>query len=255
MHCKSWRASIVLLFSVLILCACSSTNDQGETTTTSDPRDPLESINRSIWTFNWEYFDKYLLKPTSEAYIEYVPSPIRSGVHNVALNLNEPFTVVNNLLQLKFNRAAKSTGRFALNSTVGLLGWFDLAKHAGLVREKEEFGEVLGHYGVGDGPYLMVPAWGPSSVREVTGTLVDNYYWPLAIIDFWPNVARTLIIGLESRGELAQQETLLNESLDPYQFVKDAYFQNIEYKLYDGNPPVIIDEEVEDDLDDLLEEY
>lgn len=253
MRCKSWRTSIVLLFSVLILCACSSTNEQDDTP--SDPRDPLESINRSIWTFNWEYFDKYVFKPTSEAYVGYVPSPIRSGLHNVALNLNEPFTVVNNLLQLKFVRAGKATGRFVLNSTVGLLGWFDLAKHAGLLREKEEFGEVLGHYGVGDGPYLMLPVLGPSSVRDEAGDFVDNYYWPLAVIDFWPNIARVLVIGLESRAELAQQETLLNESLDPYDFVKNAYFQNIEYRLYDGNPPVVIDEEAEDELDDLLEDF
>ncbi|MDG1732491.1 MAG: VacJ family lipoprotein [Thalassotalea sp.] len=254
-------SSFVLLFSIFLLSACSST-EQSESQTDnqtqqqeSDPRDPIESINRSLWTFNWEYLDKYVFKPVATSYVEYVPSPIRSGVYNAALNLNEPFTVVNNLLQLKFQRAAKATGRFVLNSTVGLLGWFDIAKHAGLVREEEEFGEVLGYYGVGDGPYLMLPALGPSSVRDEVGDFVDGYYWPLAIIDFWPNVARRLVIALEVRGNLGDQEALLNESLDPYEFVKNAYFQNIEYRVYDGNPPIVIDQEEEDEIDDFLEEF
>ncbi|TRX57423.1 VacJ family lipoprotein [Thalassomonas sp. M1454] len=253
--------SFALFISIFLLSACSST-EQSESQASnetqqqeSDPRDPLESINRSLWTFNWEYLDKYVFKPVATSYVEYVPSPIRSGVYNLALNLNEPFTVVNNLLQFKFQRAAKATGRFVLNSTVGLLGWFDIAQHAGLVREEEEFGEVLGYYGVGDGPYLMLPALGPSSVRDEAGDFVDGYYWPLAIIDFWPNVARRLVIALEVRGNLGDQEALLNESLDPYEFVKNAYFQNIEYRVYDGNPPVVIDQEEEDEIDDLLEEF
>ncbi|WNC69717.1 VacJ family lipoprotein [Thalassotalea nanhaiensis] len=253
MHFKPWFANIFIILSLLLLPACSTTNEQGDSY--SDPRDPLESINRPLWTFNWDYADKYVFKPVSTAYVEWVPSPVRSGVYNVALNLNEPFTVINNLLQLKFQRAGKATGRFVLNSTVGLLGWFDIAKHAGLLREEEEFGEVLGTYGVGDGPYLMLPVLGPSSVRDEVGDLVDGYYWPLAIIDFWPNVARRLVIALETRGQLAEQEALLNDSLDPYEFVKNAYFQNINYRLHDGNPPIVVDQEEEDDLDDMLEEF
>ncbi|MEW6996868.1 VacJ family lipoprotein [Colwelliaceae bacterium BS250] len=250
---KSCLASFLFIISIVMLSACSTTNTEVEQE--SDPRDPLESINRSIWTFNWEYLDKYIFKPTAEAYVEYVPSPLRSGVYNFALNLNEPFSIVNNLLQLKFHRAAKTTGRFVLNSTVGLLGWFDVAKHAGLLREEEEFGEVLGYYGVGDGPYLMLPGLGPSSVRDEVGDFVDSYYWPLAIIDFWPNIARRLVIALEVRGNLGDQEVILRESLDPYEFVKNAYFQNIEYRVHDGNPPIIIDQEEEDDLDDMLEGF
>ncbi len=252
MLAKAWRGNLLVMLVFLFLSACSTSSNDVELE--SDPRDPLESINRSIWTFNWEYADKYVFKPASEAYVGYVPKPVRSGLYNLALNLNEPFTVVNNILQLKFNRAAKSTGRFVLNSTVGLLGWFDVAKHAGLTREEEEFGEVLATYGVGEGPYLMLPALGPSSVRDEVGDFVDGYYWPLVVIDFWPNIARRLVIGLEERGNLSDQEALLNESLDPYEFVKNAYFQNIEYRVHDGNPPLVIDQEEEDDLDDLLED-
>ncbi|WP_371377784.1 VacJ family lipoprotein [Thalassotalea aquiviva] len=241
---------IVLTFSLLSACATTSSDQQ----TVKDERDPLEFINRPIWTFNWDYADKYVFKPASDAYVAYIPKPIRSGVYNAALNLNEPFTIVNNLLQLKFHRAAKTTGRFVLNSTVGLLGWFDVARHAGLTREEEEFGEVLATYGVGEGPYLMMPLLGPTSVRDEVGDFVDDYYWPLSIIDFWPNVAIKMVVGLELRAELSEQEALLKESLDPYEFVKNAYFQNIRYRVYDGNPPLIINQQEEQELDDLLEE-
>lgn len=248
---KVWQNMLLSLFTITLLSACTTIPENTE----PDERDPFESVNRTMWTFNWEYADKYVLKPVSEAYVEYVPTPLRSGVYNAALNLNEPFTVVNNLLQLKFVDAAKSSGRFVLNSTVGLLGWFDVARHAGLEREEEEFGEVLGNYGVGDGPFLMLPVLGPTSARDEVGDFVDKYYWPLAIIDFWPNVARSLVIGLETRGSLSEQESLLESSEDPYEFVKNAYFQNIEYRVYDGNPPIIINEDEEDELDDLLEEF
>ncbi|MDN3651664.1 VacJ family lipoprotein [Thalassotalea ponticola] len=256
---KSNSSIVFLVFLGLLLTACASpTTERVEPLQTDaenkDSRDPLEPINRAFWVFNWDYADKYVVKPVAQAYSNYVPSPIRSGLLNTAYNLNEPYTALNNALQFKFQRAGVATGRFVLNSTVGLFGWFDVAKHAGLYRDKEEFGEVLGYYGVPDGPFLMLPGLGPSSVRDEVGDAVDRYYWPLAIIDFWPNMARWIVISLEARSQLADQEALLNESLDPYEFVKEAYFQNMQYKLYDGNPPVVIDEEKEDELDDLLEE-
>ena len=144
-----------------------------------------------------------------------------------------------------------------LNSTIGLFGFFDPASDFDWMRNQEEFGEVLGSYGIDNGPYLMV--LGPSSVREEVGDYVDSYYWPLAIIDFWPNLFRQAVLGLETRAALSQQEQIINDSIDPYEFVKNAYFQNMEYKVYDGNPPIVIDNEDEidsfldelDDLDDL----
>ncbi|TKB45158.1 MlaA family lipoprotein [Thalassotalea mangrovi] len=244
---------LVFACVAIVLTGCSTTNSAN-----NEHSDPLEPVNRAIWTFNWDYADKYVLKPASKTYVTYVPQPLRKGIYNVVLNINEPFSAVNSLLQLKVNRAAQTTGRFVLNSTVGLLGFFDVASYAGLTREEEEFGEVLGYYGVEDGPYLMLPLFGPSSVRDGTGDLVDSIYWPLAVIDFWPNVARYMVIGLETRAQLEDQEALLNDSVDPYEFVKQVYFQNIEYRLYDGNPPLVIDEEEEaeldEDLDDLLED-
>ena len=136
-----------------------------------------------------------------------------------------------------------------------MLGFFDPASDFGWNRKQEEFGEVLGSsYGVGDGPYLVIPALGPSSVREEVGDFVDRYYWPLAIIDFWPNIVRAGVLGLEARASLADQEAILNDAIDPYEFVKNAYFQNMQFKVYDGNPPIEINDDEEEDLDAYLEE-
>ncbi len=244
---------VVFIFSFFILSGCSSTQAIDESL--SDPRDPIEVINRPFWTFTWDYADKYVAKPASELYTTYTPPFLRTGLYNMALNLNEPSSIINSLLQLKLTDAAKSTGRFVLNSTIGLLGFYDPARDFGWSGEQEEFGEVLGTYGVGDGPYIVIPGLGPSSVREEVGDYVDGLYWPLVVIDFWPNLVRLGILGLEKRASIRDQEQLLLESTDPYEFIKNAYFQNMNYRLYDGNPPVVIDEDEEAEIDALLEEF
>ena len=242
-------SKLLIVSSFLILSGCSSTSQ-----VESDPKDPLEPVNRASWTFTWDYADKYVFKPASQAYTENTPTFLRTGLHNMALNLNEPSSFVNNVLQGKFTDAGKSAGRFLLNSTVGVLGFFDPASDFGWSGTQEEFGEVLAVYGVGDGPYLVIPALGPSSVREEVGDFVDRYYWPLAVIDFWPNIVRSAIIGLEARAAVAEQEQLINEAVDPYEFVKNVYFQNMQYKVYDGQPPIEVNEEEEAELDAYLDE-
>ena len=146
---------LLLLTLIFTLSACSSTSDTKkntpEYTNAGDSRDPLEVINRPFWTFTWDYVDKYVAKPASEAYTTYTPNFLRTGLYNMALNLNEPASIINNLLQLKLTNAAKSTGRFILNSTVGLFGFYDPASDFDWSGEQEEFGEVLGKYGVSDG--------------------------------------------------------------------------------------------------------
>lgn len=245
------RLSLLLIF--LLISGCSSTAAINEGA--RDPRDPLEPINRAFWSFTWDYTDKYISKPASLAYTEYTPVALRSGLYNMALNLNEPSSIINNMLQAKFTDAAVSTGRFILNSTIGILGFFDPASDFGWKTDQEEFGEVLGSYGVGDGAYFVVPGIGPTSVREEVGDYIDKLYWPLAVIDFWPNIARWTILGLEQRAALADQEPLIRESIDNYEFVKNAYFQNMNYKLYDGNPPIEIDEQEEAELDAMMDEF
>jgi len=241
---------IIVVISFLVLSGCATKPEVN-----SDPKDPLESINRVSWTITWDYADKYVFKPVSQAYAESTPTLLRTGLHNMALNLNEPSSFINNILQGKFTDAGRSAGRFLLNSTIGLFGFFDPASDFEWSGTQEEFGEVLAVYGVGDGPYIVIPGLGPSSVREEVGDFVDRYYWPLAVLDFWPNILRSAIIGMEARISLADQEQLIYESVDPYEFVKNAYFQNMQYKVYDGNPPIEVNEEEEAELDAYLDEF
>ena len=242
-----------ILVSFVFISGCSSlpASDEGA----SDPRDPLEVINRPFWTFTWDYADKYVAKPASELYTTYTPPFLRTGLYNMALNLNEPSSIINNLLQLKVTAAAKGTGRFLLNSTIGMLGFYDPASDFDWSGDHEEFGEVLGSYSIGDGYFLVIPGLGPTSVREEVGDYVDGLYWPLAAIEFWPNIMRLGILGLEKRAAIRDQEQLIIESEDSYEFIKNAYFQNMNYRLYDGNPPIIIDEDEEAEIDAFLDEF
>ena len=241
----------------LILGGCASAPNQETVDDYEDARDPLESVNRKVWDFNRDVLDAYILKPTANVYQDVMPQPVRKGLHNMAQNLEEPSTVVNDLLQAKFLKALEDTSRFVLNSTVGVLGLFDVAKEVGLERRHEDFGETMGVWGVGEGPYLMLPAMGPTVPRQAVGDFVDTLYFPLADLTFWPSLFRMGVNTLETRISLMDQEGLLENSLDPYNFVKDAYYQNLLNQVYDGNPP-INEEEYEDfdeELEDLEEEF
>jgi phospholipid-binding lipoprotein MlaA len=250
-----------LFVFIFTLSGCSTTRQQpiqvenAESASLGDQRDPFEVINRPFWTFTWDYVDKYIAKPTSEVYTTYTPPFLRSGLYNMALNLNEPASVINNVLQLKFTDATKTTGRFVLNSTIGLFGFYDPASDFDWSSEQEEFGEVLGSYGIGDGPYIVIPGLGPSSVREEIGDYVDGLYWPMVVINFWPNIIRSAILALEGRAAVRDQEQLVFESEDSYEFIKNAYFQNMKYKIYDGTPPIVINEAEEAEIDAFLDEF
>lgn len=214
--------------------------------------DPLESINRPIWDFNYKVLDKHVLRPVAVFYRNNVPDPAKTGIYNFVSNLEEPSSAVNNLLQGKFAYAANATGRFLVNSTLGIFGLFDMAETMGMERKQDEFGEVLATWGVGDGPFLMVPALGPSTVRNEVGDLVDSAYFPLEAISFWQSLGLSAIKGIHMRAEFLEQENLLENSLDSYTFVKDAYYQARRNAIYDGHPPepanndAFDDEEFED---------
>lgn len=214
-----------------------------------DPRDPIEPFNRLMWDFNYLFLDRYLFRPVVHAYADYVPEPARDSVENVVRNLDEPFSAVNNLLQAKPDWAANATARFLINSTFGVVGLFDVANHMGLPRKQDEFGEVLGYWGVPNGPYLMLPVLGPSSVRDEVGDFIDKLYFPHSLFNFWQRAGLWALDGLSVRSKLIDQEALLDNALDPYVFTKEAYFQYVEYQLYDGNLPE------KEEEDDLLEEY
>ena len=249
------RLSLLLGLSLLMLGGCASQQGVEEQAKQyNDPKDPFESVNRQMWDFNYDVLDAYILRPTAVVYADYMPQFARTGLLNMALNLEEPSNTINNLLQGKLSGTFVSLGRFLLNSTVGLLGSIDVATEIGLKREDEEFGEVLGAWGIGTGPYLMVPGLGPNDPRSGVGTYVDSAYGPLDSLNIYFTVLRSGIKALEARAALIQQEQQLDSSSDPYSFVKSAYFQNLEYKVKDGKVEQTKEQDaLDDDIDAYLE--
>ena len=251
------RSSLLIMLLALILlggCASQQGVDQ-QARQYNDPKDPFESVNRELWDFNYDVLDAYILRPTAVVYADYMPQFARTGLLNMALNLEEPSNTVNNLLQGKLEGTFVSLGRFVLNSTVGLLGAIDVATAIGLTREDEEFGEVLGKWGIGTGPYLMIPGLGPNDPRSGVGTYVDSAYGPLDSLNIYFTILRSGIKALEARATLIQQEQQLESSADPYSFVKNAYFQNLEYKVKDGKVEKTAEEEaLDDDIDAYLDD-
>jgi phospholipid-binding lipoprotein MlaA len=245
----------VLAIGLMLLGGCASQPGAIEQSQQfADPKDPLESLNRTMWDFNYEILDEYLLRPTAVAYADYMPQIARTGLLNIAENLEEPSNSLNNLLQWKLDGTFISLGRFLLNSTVGLLGLIDVASEVGLEPTEEEFGEVLGKWGLNTGPYLMIPALGPSDIRSSVGDFVDSSYSPIDGLNFYFSALRVGIKALEGRASVIQQEQQLTSSSDPYAFVKSAYFQNLEFKVKDGKVEKTEEEAaLEDDIDAFLD--
>ena len=212
--------------------------------TNGDPRDPLEPLNRGVYKFN-DGVDHLIVKPAAEVYRGVLPDFVRKGVSNVFANLNDVVIAVNNLLQGKIANAASDVGRVALNTTLGLLGIFDPATQAGLEKHNEDFGQTLGYWGLGDGPYIVLPLLGPSSLRDTVGWVGDVYAWPITYVD--PDRDRNALIALRflgQRAELLDATTILEAAaLDPYEFTRDAYLQRRRNLVYDGRPP--LDNDVE----------
>ncbi|SFC22513.1 MlaA family lipoprotein [Pseudoalteromonas denitrificans] len=234
----------LILFS-LIGCAQIPVENQ-------DDRDPLQTVNRPVYDFNMDILDSYILRPATVGYVAITPQPVRRGLLNFAENINEPVDGINAALQGKVGNAGVSVARFLINSTVGIFGFFDVASEIGLEQIDEDFGQTLGVWGVDDGAYLMLPAYGPSTARNISGDVIDGFVIPSIALSMPQSFLLFAIKALEARASLIPQEALLNESLDPYIFVKEAYLQRQVYDLYDGNPP--LEEEVEDFDEDFLEE-
>lgn len=205
---------------------------------TNDPRDPLEPLNRGIYHFN-DSVDKAVMKPVAQGYRAVLPKPVRTGVSNFFSNIDDLFVTANNLLQFKFHTAASDFARLLANTTLGIGGIFDVATSFGLEKHDEDLGQTLGYWGIGNGPFLMVPLTGPSTVRDAIGSAVQFYYDPVWNLD---NVAtRNSLAGLRvvsNRANLLDAEKVLDEAaLDPYTFLRDAYLQQRRSLVYDGNPP------------------
>ena len=204
------------------------------TVTQPNPRDPLERLNRGTHQFN-EGVDSVLLKPVATVYREQVPPLVRTGVSNFFGNLSDAWSAVNSLLQFRLQDAEENFARFHLNTMFGLFGIFDIASDANIERHREDFGQTLGRWGVPAGPYLMLPFFGPSTLRDTVALPVD---WRYDIISsFRPIAARNstyAVRAVDTRSNLLRVSNVLEEAaLDKYSFTRDAYLQRRRADVYD----------------------
>jgi len=243
----------IVFNSVLWLLLFSWASVSGCATSSGAAQDPFESFNRGIFAFN-EGLDKVVLKPMAKGYKAVMPEPLNQGVTNFFNNLGDVIVIANDLLQFKFTQAASDTGRVLLNSTVGILGFFDVASKVGFAKHDEDFGQTLGYWGLGNGPYLVLPLFGSSSARDAFGLGADSFLDPLfyyyagtesQVKALAPYVAKVI----DERSDLLALEKVVDTAaLDKYTYRRDAYLSRREYLVYDGNPP----EENQEDIDDIL---
>ena len=196
--------------------------------------DPLEPINRVVFEFN-EIVDDNILEPVAKGYKYVTPDPVEKGISNFFSNLGEINTIANDLLQLKFQQAGKDSLRFFLNSTIGVLGIFDVATPLGLSKNKEDFGQTLGFWGIPNGPYLVLPFLGPSSFRDAPGSFVDYELSPIEQLHHEERQALRLINIVETRAKLLRATKILDTAAkDKYIFIRESYLQKRESLVRDG---------------------
>ena len=219
------KYTLFLLLLVLIIVPSTYASDD----------DPLEPMNRAIFEFN-EIVDDNVLKPIAKGYKYVTPDPVEVGISNFFSNLGEIGTITNDLLQLKFAQAGRDTMRFFLNSTLGIFGIFDVATPLGLSKNKEDFGQTLGFWGVPNGPYLVLPFLGPSSFRDGPSMIVDYELSPVEQLHHEERqVLQTLDI-VDTRARLLRATKILDTAAkDKYIFIRESYLQKRESQVNDGN--------------------
>jgi phospholipid-binding lipoprotein MlaA len=204
----------------------------------ANPRDPLEPFNRGVYRFN-DAVDTAVLKPVATAYRDVIPERVRQGIGNFFENLEDVWSLVNNVLQFKGQDAFDSLRRVGVNTFLGWGGIFDVATEMDIEKHTRDFGHTLGYWGVAPGPYLVLPVLGPSSLRDAVALPVD---WKGDLVANVPHVptrnTATVIRGIDSRSDLLKASSMLEEAaLDRYSFLRDAYFQRRRSVIFDGNPP------------------
>ncbi len=229
---RQGRGFLVVL-AVLVLSGCASVPG-----TERDPRDPMESFNRAMYKFN-DVVDKALIKPVAKGYRAITPAPVDTGITNFFGNLGDVGSAVNSLLQFKLKQAASDMSRVLVNSTVGLLGFFDIASNMNLEKHGEDFGQTLGAWGMGSGPYIVWPFIGSSSGRDSIGMVGDWFTDPVNYVEHVPT--RNTLYGvraIDRRADLLGASRVMEEAaLDEYEFARDAYLQKRNNDVHDGNPP------------------
>lgn len=250
---KHMKQAVLLMFIMVFLGGCASLNQNKHTEPKQevaaqpadeiDNNDPFEAVNRKIFKFN-DTLDKAIMRKVARTYSDHVPSPIKTGVRNFFSNLWEPTTMVNALLQGKADKLGSSTSRFILNSTIGLFGVFDVATPLGVEKHREDFGQTLAVWGVGNGPYIMLPFLGPSNVRDTGGLIIRSLTTDIVPTVFdGDELAYAIALRLtDQRAKLLGADETLDLQVDPYLFLRESYRQSRLSAIYDGSPPIEEDE-------------
>ncbi len=216
---------------IAMLSGCAGLSNKSD----FDPRDPFENANRKIFKFN-DVIDKNVLKPLAVGYENMIPEIIRKGVSNFFGNLADLVTTIQHFLQLDFDKTSSSASRFFINSTVGILGFRDVASQMGIPKTNEDFGQTFGSYGVGPGPYLVLPFFGPSTVRDGVGKVMDILVDPIqtSVKDDSARLVANSIRVLETRASLLSAEQAFEAlAFDRYVGVKNAYLANRKVQIDD----------------------
>jgi phospholipid-binding lipoprotein MlaA len=219
---------LFIFFSIALLSGCASVPN-------SNPKDPFEAYNRKIFKFN-ESLDKNILKPVAQGYKAILPKTARIMLNNFFSNLDDIGVTINDLLQLKFRQGASDGIRVLVNSTIGILGLINVADR--LEKHNEDFGQTLGYWGIGSGPYLMLPFFGPSTVRDGVGLYGDSFTDVVINTRDIPTRDVAYVTGkINQRAGLLEQEKVLDDVNDRYAFIRDFYLARRQSLVYDGNPP------------------
>ncbi|MGM0982465.1 MAG: MlaA family lipoprotein [Pseudomonadota bacterium] len=241
-----WIGRGALAVSLVATAGCAASGEMQE----RNPDDPWEGFNRKVFAFN-DVIDRYALKPVAKGYRFITPDPVEAGVGNFFSNLGEPRTALNSLLQGKGSNASIATGRFLINTTIGLGGLFDVATQLEITGREEDFGQTLGTWGWEESRYLVLPLLGPSTVRDTGGLPVDMYSYPTTYVeDDEVRMGLTALRVIDTRAGLLDQEKMIRG--DRYSFIRDTYLQQRRFEVSDGDmgeDPFASDEFEFDDAD------
>ena len=232
---RSLHRSLALAAAIVSLAGCAAAPSRD---------DPFEPMNRASYRVH-EVVDGKIVKPMVQAYVDYTPHPVQRGISNFFGNIDDFFSFINDVLQGKPDKAGNDLGRVITNTAFGVLGLIDIASDAGVPKGNEDFGQTFGYWGLPQGPYIFIPVFGPTTVRDGTGWIIRAYASPIGYI---PDVAtRNILWGIgavDLRASALQAESLINQAaLDPYTFIRRSYLQRREYLVYDGKPPPPKDDE------------
>jgi phospholipid-binding lipoprotein MlaA len=229
------RSVLAPLAAVMLVAGCAAAPSRD---------DPFEPMNRASYRVH-EVVDGHFIKPMVQAYVDYTPRVVQQGIHNFFGNIDDFFSFINAALQNKPDKAGHDLGRVITNTGFGLLGLIDVASEAGVPKGNEDFGQTFGVWGIPQGPYLFIPVFGPTTVRDGTGQIVRGYASPTGYIEDIPtrNVLWALNF-IDLRASALQAESVVNQAaLDPYTFIRRAYLQRRRYLVYDGQPPPAKDDD------------